>query len=389
MPYGQVTLWAILPAILYFTGIFIAVHLEAKKLGLKGIPRSELPNFWKLQRSVYLLLPLVILVWLVTANIRSLQFSASIAILIAIVVSLPGTVRDTRAEGKPGSVAVNTLKKTGSMTALGLFTLCVGGMGVLGGKNVLVLLVSIVFGTLAGTVINIDGRIDKLGKKVEARFSGNGTSGGLAQSFVTATLMMCVGAMAVVGSIKAGTTGDCTLLYTKSVMDLIASLMLAVSLGAGVPLSAVCVFVFEGAVTLLGGVLAPVLTETMSTEASDMSGWLLMGLPGVAYFTGLADATWTAIGLAVGTYLNWLFVAKRLRLYSSRIDAITIPDFFAKRYHDPKLIEGIAAIVVIVFFIPYTASGFAACGKLFTNLFSVNYMDRIAARERGRVNKNS
>ena len=81
------------------------------------------------------------------------------------------------------------------MTALGLFTLCVGGMGVLGGKNVLVLLVSIVFGTLAGTVINIDGRIDKLGKKVEARFSGNGTSGGLAQSFVTATLMMCVGAM--------------------------------------------------------------------------------------------------------------------------------------------------------------------------------------------------
>ena len=119
--------------------------------------------------------------------------------------------------------------------------------------------------------------------------------------------------------------------------------------------------------------LGPVVTA-MSTEASDMSGWLLMGLPGVAYFTGLADATWTAIGLAVGTYLNWLFVAKRLRLYSARIDAITIPDFFAKRYHDPKLIEGIAAIVVIVFFIPYTASGFAACGKLFTNLFSVNYM---------------
>jgi sodium/proline symporter len=124
----------------------------------------------------------------------------------------------------------------------------------------------------------------------------------------------------------------------------------------------------------LGGrKLGPIVTA-MSTEASDMSGWLLMGLPGVAYFTGLADATWTAIGLAVGTYLNWLFVAKRLRLYSSRVDAITIPDFFAKRYHDPKLIEGIAAIVVIVFFVPYTASGFAACGKLFTNLFDINYM---------------
>jgi TRAP-type uncharacterized transport system fused permease subunit len=84
-----VTLWAILPAILYFTGIFIAVHLEAKKLGLEGIPRSQLPNFWKLQRNVYLLLPLVLLIWLVTANIRSLQFSASIAIILTIVVSCP------------------------------------------------------------------------------------------------------------------------------------------------------------------------------------------------------------------------------------------------------------------------------------------------------------
>ena len=124
----------------------------------------------------------------------------------------------------------------------------------------------------------------------------------------------------------------------------------------------------------LGGRKLDPIVTAMSTEASDMSGWLLMGLPGVAYFTGLADATWTAIGLAVGTYLNWLFVAKRLRQYSFRIDAITIPDFFAKRYRDPKLIEGIAAIVVIVFFIPYTASGFAACGKLFTNLFNISYM---------------
>lgn len=125
----------------------------------------------------------------------------------------------------------------------------------------------------------------------------------------------------------------------------------------------------------LGGrKLGPIVTA-MSTEASDMSGWLLLGLPGVAYFTGLADATWTAIGLAVGTYLNWLFVARRLRRYSSQIDAITIPDFFAKRFRDSsRSLEGIAALVIIVFFVPYTASGFAACGKLFTNLFDVNYM---------------
>jgi TRAP transporter 4TM/12TM fusion protein len=114
--YGQVTLWAILPAILYFTGIFIAVHLEAKKLGLEGIPRSQLPNFWKLQRYVYLLLPLVVLIWLVTANIRSLQFSASIAIIFAVIVSLPGTIGKSREEGKRGGGAVLDVgKKTWTM----------------------------------------------------------------------------------------------------------------------------------------------------------------------------------------------------------------------------------------------------------------------------------
>lgn len=125
----------------------------------------------------------------------------------------------------------------------------------------------------------------------------------------------------------------------------------------------------------LGGrKLGPVVTA-LSTEASDMSGWLLMGLPGVAYFTGLADAAWTAIGLAVGTYFNWLIVAKRLRRYSSKINAITIPEFLAKRWHDNQgIIEGIGGLIVIIFFVPYTASGFAACGKLFNSLFGMNYM---------------
>ena len=120
----------------------------------------------------------------------------------------------------------------------------------------------------------------------------------------------------------------------------------------------------------LGGrKLGPVVIA-MSTEASDMSSWLLMGVPGLAYFCGLADATWTVIGLALGTYLNWLIVAKRLRVYSQKLGAITIPDFFAHRFGDKSgLIEGIAALIIIVFFVPYTASGFAACGKLFTNLF--------------------
>lgn len=125
----------------------------------------------------------------------------------------------------------------------------------------------------------------------------------------------------------------------------------------------------------LGGRKMGPLVTAMSAEASDMSSWLLMGLPGVAYLSGIADAGWTAIGLAVGTWFNWFFVSKRLRRYSANINAITVPEFFSKRFHDDKnILSTIAALAIIVFFVPYTASGFAACGKLFHTLFGVDYM---------------
>lgn len=124
----------------------------------------------------------------------------------------------------------------------------------------------------------------------------------------------------------------------------------------------------------LGGrKLGPFVTA-MSAEASDMSSWLLMGLPGVAYLSGVCDAFWTAVGLAIGTWLNWLIVSKRIRRYSHKIGAITIPDFFSKRYKDEQnILTCVSAFVIIIFFIPYTASGFAACGKLFHSLFGVDY----------------
>jgi sodium/proline symporter len=114
----------------------------------------------------------------------------------------------------------------------------------------------------------------------------------------------------------------------------------------------------------------------MSAEASDMSGWLLMGLPGVAYWCGLADAFWTAIGLAIGTYLNWLFVSKRLRRYSIKVDnAITIPEFFSNRFREnKKVLLGIAAVFILIFFAVYTGSCFVTCGKLFNQLFGINYI---------------
>ena len=125
----------------------------------------------------------------------------------------------------------------------------------------------------------------------------------------------------------------------------------------------------------LGGRQLGPLVTAMSAEASDMSSWLLMGLPGVAYLSGSADVAWTSIGLAVGTYLNWLFVAKRLRIYTRITDSFTLPQFFSARFHDNRhILTAFAAAIIVIFFIPYTASGFAACGKLFNSLFGADYM---------------
>ena len=126
----------------------------------------------------------------------------------------------------------------------------------------------------------------------------------------------------------------------------------------------------------LGGrSLGPWVTA-MSAEASDMSGWLLMGLPGVAYWCGLADAAWTAIGLAVGTYLNWLIVSKRLRRYSVRANnSITLPEFFSGRFREKKpVIMFIAAAFILIFFTVYAASCLVTCGKLFSTLFGAPYV---------------
>lgn len=125
---------------------------------------------------------------------------------------------------------------------------------------------------------------------------------------------------------------------------------------------------------LAGRKLGPFVVA-MSAEASDMSSWLLMGLPGVAYLTGLGEAFWTAVGLAAGTYLNWLLVSRRLRRYSQNIGAYTVPGYLSKRFHDDKhILDSIAAAMCIIFFTPYVASGFAACGKLVNSLFGIDYM---------------
>ena len=125
----------------------------------------------------------------------------------------------------------------------------------------------------------------------------------------------------------------------------------------------------------LGGRSLGPWIAAMSAEASDMSGWLLMGLPGVAYWCGVSDAAWTAIGLAIGTYLNWLLVARRLRSYSVVAgDAITIPEFFSARFREKKkVLLIISAFFILIFFTVYASSCFVTCGKLFSTLFGLPY----------------
>ena len=113
---------------------------------------------------------------------------------------------------------------------------------------------------------------------------------------------------------------------------------------------------------------------SLSAEASDMSGWMLMGLPGYAYVSGLG-AGWIALGLALGTFANWKFIATRLRKYTEAAnDSLTMPDYLQNRFHDTSnLLRVISAIFILIFFIIYTSSGFVAGGKLFNTVFGIPY----------------
>jgi len=124
---------------------------------------------------------------------------------------------------------------------------------------------------------------------------------------------------------------------------------------------------------LLGGRGMGAWVTALSAQASDMSGWLLMGLPGAIYVGGLTNA-WIAVGLFIGTGLNWLLVSRRLRLYTQKTNSITLPCFFEARFGDPTgLLRTVSAIVILIFFTIYASSGLVAAGKLFESTFGVSY----------------
>lgn len=164
------------------------------------------------------------------------------------------------------------------MQGLALCVMLIGAQGALGTADVLVVIVCIVAGGLLGELLNIEKGLESLGGAAEKKFSHGGRSGSFAQAFITASLLFCVGAMAVVGPLTAGLTGDNSTLIAKAALDFVSSLFFAAALGPGVLLSASVVLVYQGAIALLAGLLAPVLTDAIITEMSAVGGLLIVGL---------------------------------------------------------------------------------------------------------------
>lgn len=165
------------------------------------------------------------------------------------------------------------------MKGLGLCTLFIGISGSLKGENTLILIISMIAGTLIGEGIDLEKRLQNLGDMIQAKFSkGNNGKSNLAEGFVSASLLFCVGAMAIVGSLQSGLVGDHSILYNKSILDFVAAIIYASTLGIGVAISAVAVFVYQGAITLLAGVLSPLLTDTVVNEVTCVGSVIIIGL---------------------------------------------------------------------------------------------------------------
>mgnify|MGYP004480018635 FL=1 len=166
------------------------------------------------------------------------------------------------------------------MIGLGLCVLYIGISGAMECRSILIVIVSMSLGAAVGALLNIDGAIHRLGTWVEAHFHRHEGGPSLAEGFVTASLLCCVGAMAVNGSLDAGIRGDNSILLTKSMIDLVFCAMMATTLGAGVMLAGAAVFVVEGALTLLAGAIAPLLSEAAVADLT-CAGSLLVAAIGL------------------------------------------------------------------------------------------------------------
>ncbi|MDY3368730.1 DUF554 domain-containing protein [Zhenhengia yiwuensis] len=162
------------------------------------------------------------------------------------------------------------------MNAIALVTMVIGITFATASENMLVVIISLVVGALMGEGINIDKKLNQLGGLIKSKVKSE--SGNVGEGFVTATLLFCVGSMAIMGSLDSGLRGDHTVLYTKAIMDGISALIFASSMGIGVLLSAVPILLYQGSITLLSSFIQPYLTQSMMTEMNAVGGILLIGL---------------------------------------------------------------------------------------------------------------
>ena len=163
-----------------------------------------------------------------------------------------------------------------AMIGLGACTIYIGITGSLCGENVLIVIAAVVLGAICGTLLNIDGAINRLAAKVEHKLKSGGEKSSVAEGLVSATLLFCVGSMTVTGSIQAGLTGDNSVLFTKAMLDLVSSMLLASSLGVGVLLSAGSVFLIQGGLVLLAGAIAPFMDAGAVNEMTCAGSLLII-----------------------------------------------------------------------------------------------------------------
>lgn len=194
-------------------------------------------------------------------------------IVNAAAILIGGTLGLLLRKGLPERVS------GGIMQGIGLVVIYIGISGMLKGSNVLIATISVVLGGVIGMIFDFDGHFNRFATRLEQKLTPKDQSGSkIAEAFITTTLLYCVGAMAVVGSLNSGLTGNHEVLFTKSILDGVSAVIFASTLGAGVLLSAIPLFLYQGAITLLAQFLAPVLSDAAVAEMTCVGSLLILAI---------------------------------------------------------------------------------------------------------------
>ncbi|MFR1708333.1 MAG: DUF554 domain-containing protein [Clostridium sp.] len=193
-------------------------------------------------------------------------------IVNSIAVIIGGAIGMLLRKGLPEKISDTVMK------GLALCTLYIGISGALKGQNTIIVIISIVIGAIIGECVDLDDKLNKLGSFIESKFKSKDKNISISDGLVTASLLFCVGAMAVVGSLQSGLTGNHEMLFTKSILDFVAAIIFASSLGVGVIFSSGFIFIYQGTITLLAQFISPYLGEIVIAEMTCIGSLLIIAL---------------------------------------------------------------------------------------------------------------